>query len=437
MGDPVNHEVKLPAMGEGIDDGDVVNMLVKVGDEVEVGQTICELETSKALLEIPSDASGKVEEIRFAEGDKIPVGETIIVLSGVSDTPQSAESTESAQALEAEPEPAANPVSTTPAAPTKPAGIKREPRIQPVARPEGAMAPAGPATRRMARELGVDVGQVAGSGPAGRITKEDVKGFIRSAVAGSGGLASEPPLPDFTSWGPVERVKPNKVRELTAQHMAQSWSAIPHVTQFDVADITDLEELRRRLDEESKEQGGRLTLTVIAMKALVPVLRAFPMFNSSRDPQTGETVQKYFYNLGIATATDRGLLVPVVRNVDRKNMLELAHELTGLAARAREGKLQPDEFNGGTFTISNQGGIGGGHFTPIVNHPQAAILAIGRSRIEPGYPPGDKSGEVQPRLMLPLAVSYDHRIIDGANAAAFIRRLKESLEDPGRLLLGL
>ncbi len=241
-------------------------------------------------------------------------------------------------------------------------------------------------------------------------------------------------------------IQPGKVKSLTADHMALAWAAIPHVTQFEDADITELERLRRRSAEQAEERGGKLTLTVLVLKALVPALREFPEFNASRDPQSGELVHKKYYNIGIATATDRGLLVPVIRDVDKKTILDLAVELSELAERTRQGKAGLDELQGGTFSLSNQGGIGGSHFTPIVNHPESAILAVGRGRVMPGYSPSETkkymSGEteeprVTPRLMLPIGVSYDHRIADGAQAAGFIRALKETLEDPNRLLLGL
>lgn len=457
-----NYEIKLPEMGEGITGGDVISVLVAVGDQLEVGQGICELETSKALIEVPSPVAGKVVQVQITEGDQLEVGSALITLSGVGDVIEDEPETQSqnkeiahnrasgmgggaggtggsggtvgagdaAMALGAR---------DAPSQPTRPPQASAEPTLQVVQRPAGAVAPAGPATRRLARELGVDPLQVVGSGPAGRVTKGDIRGFVRSSLAGGGGGSGliEPALPDCSKYGPIERVKPSKVKALTAEHMALSWAVVPQVTQFEDVDITELEELRKRLDLDVKAQGGRLTLTVIMMKALVTALKSYLMFNASRDPESGETLYKHYYNFGIATATTRGLVVPVIHDVDQKTMLTLALELSSLAARVRDGKVQLGELAGGSFTISNQGGIGGGHFTPIVNHPQSAIIGLGRSRTVAGFAPGSVGREVMPRTILPLAVSYDHRICDGAEAAGFIRLLKESLEDPGKLLLGL
>jgi pyruvate dehydrogenase E2 component (dihydrolipoamide acetyltransferase) len=298
---------------------------------------------------------------------------------------------------------------------------------------EGAIA-AGPATRRLARELGVDLQQVAGSAPSGRVTEEDVKGFVRRAISAApeapampATAAAAPALPDFERWGPVERRPLDSIRRRTAEQMSRAWNLVPHVTQHDVADITELDAFRRQ----QEGHGPKLTITAFALKAAAIALQQFPQFNASLDSAAGQLVLKGYYHIGVAVDTDRGLLVPVMRDVDKKSVTDLAQELADTAERTRQKKLMPDDMRGGTFTISNQGGIGGTAFSPIVNWPEVAIMGLSRSRLQPVV----RDGQVVPRLMLPLCVSYDHRVIDGADAARFTRRLAELLENPLLMLL--
>jgi pyruvate dehydrogenase E2 component (dihydrolipoamide acetyltransferase) len=309
---------------------------------------------------------------------------------------------------------------------------------EPAAASEMPPAPAAPSVRRMARELGVDVNEVAGSGPSGRISIEDVKGHAKRLVSGasSGGVApgsagGNVPLPDFTRWGAVERQPMRAVRRKTAEHLSAAWSTIPHVTQFDLADITALEELRKKYAKQAEAAGGSLTVTAIAVKVVAAALRVFPQFNASVDMAAGEIILKKFVNIGIAVDTDRGLLVPVIRDADQKNIIQLSVELAQLSEKARTRKISLDEMQGGCFSISNLGGIGGTYFTPIVNAPEVAILGISRARMEPVY----KDGSFVPRFMLPLSLSYDHRVVDGADGIRFLRWVAEALEQPFLLSL--
>jgi len=296
-------------------------------------------------------------------------------------------------------------------------------------------APAAPSVRRMARELGVDINQVAGTGPSGRISVEDVKGYAKRLVAsgGRGGAAAAEPLPDFSRWGDVERQAMRAVRRKTAEHLSVAWQTIPHVTQFDLADITALEELRKKYGKQTEAAGGNLTVTAIAVKVVASALRVFPQFNASIDFGADEIVLKKYVNIGVAVDTDRGLLVPVIRNADQKNIVQLAVELAQLSEKARTRKIALDEMQGGCFSISNLGGIGGTYFTPIVNAPEVAILGISRSSMQPVYQ--KDTGGFVPRMMLPLSLSYDHRVIDGADGIRFLRWVAEALEQPFLLSL--
>lgn len=294
-----------------------------------------------------------------------------------------------------------------------------------------AIAPASPSVRRLAREIGVDLSHVVGSGDRGRIQLDDVKNYARKVNteinerSARGDGAPFEPLPDFSQWGIVERKPMNAVRRKTATHLSQAWY-IPHVTQFDKADITDLEKLRKQYAKRAVEKGGKLTMTVIVLKVVASALKVFPQFNASIDMTTDEIIYKKYYNVGVAVDTDRGLLVPVIRDIDKKNIIDLSVDLTNVAERAKDRKLTLDDMKGGNFTISNLGGIGGTYFTPIVNAPEVAILGISRASIEPVY----IDGEFQPRLMMPLSLSYDHRIIDGADAIRFLRWIAEALQQP-------
>jgi pyruvate dehydrogenase E2 component (dihydrolipoamide acetyltransferase) len=298
------------------------------------------------------------------------------------------------------------------------------------------VVPAGPSTRRLARELGVDLRQVHGTGRHGRVVEEDIKEYVRQLASGaaadaaapSGPGVQAPPLPNFEEWGPVEAQPLGAVRKATARQMSLAWSLIPHVTQHDLADITDLEAFRK---QQSEGEGPKLTVTAFVIKAAASLLRDFPTFNSTLDLANGRLLLKRYYHIGVAVDTDNGLLVPVLRDVDKKSVRQLAEELAGVAERARQRKLDGQELRGGTFTVTNLGGIGGTGFTPIVNYPEVAILGLSRSRLEPVV----RDGQVVPRLMLPLSLSYDHRVVDGAAAARFTRRLAEMLENPLLMLL--
>lgn len=441
-------EFKLPELGENIDQGDLVRLMISPGAKVSEGQPVMELETDKAVVEVPSSVSGVVKEVRVKEGEKIKVGQVIFTLEGGAapaserrvpepmehvsgqqaarlsfEIAMRAEGKTEQQALPPDQPLQAPPTFTMPVQLGKVAGTEhREP------------VPAAPHVRRLARELGLDIYNVTGTGPGGRISEDDVKAFAKAALAAAVTAAqtpqaarlAEPKLPDFTKWGKVERVSMRGVRRKTAEHLREAWITIPHVTQQDRADITELEQLRAKFAPRAEEAGGKMTVTAIALKVCASALKVFPQFNASIDMEKEEIVYKQYINIGVAADTDRGLLVPVIRDVDKKNIVELAAELSQLSKKARDKKLTPDEMEGGTFTITNLGGIGGTAFTPIVNHPEVAILGLSRSRMEPEW----INGKFEPRLILPLSLSYDHRLIDGADAARFLRWIAEAFEQP-------
>lgn len=430
-------EFKLPDLGEGVEAGDVVSLLVSEGDTIEKEQGVLELETDKALIEVPSDVAGKVTKIHVSAGDRVPVGEVLITVEEDGAVASEAPAEEPEET--SEPEAKAEKVETEEAAPeesAEPEETKKQPAPQIEAPPpaEGDPIPAAPATRRLARELGVDLNQVAGSGPGGRIVQDDVKSHVRSgqSSAPAASAISAPELPDFSKWGEVERQPMSKIRQVIANNMSVAWSQIPHVTQFDKADVTDLEAFRQRNKTVAESHGGRLTPTVLMLKAIITALKAFPQFNASLDTKTNEVIVKHYYNLGIAVDTARGLLVPVIKDVDRKDIFQLAAELTDIGERARTNKIGLDELQGGTFTVTNLGSLGVGAFTPIVNHPEVAILGLGRSVEEAAV----RNGRIEPRLIMPIALSYDHRVIDGADGARFVRKIVESLQNPEVMLLG-
>ena len=417
-------EFKLPDLGEGVEAGDVVSVLVAEGDTIEIDQGVVELETDKALVEVPSSVAGTITKIHVNAGDRVPVGSLLIsVEEGEQSAPSPPEPEAEAPAPtpEEEPEPTARAPEPTPPAPRPPAPTSN-----------GDPIPAAPSTRRLARELGVDLTQVAGSGPGGRISQDDVKAAVRDRQ--TGGLAPTAPveLPDFSRWGNIERQPLSKVRQIIAKNMSQAWQQVAHVTQFDRADVTDLEAFRQRNKEKSEALGAKLTPTVLALKAIITALKTFPQFNASLDTGSNEIILKHYYNLGIAVDTERGLLVPVIKDVDRKDILELALELGDISNRARTGKIGLDELQGGTFTVTNLGSLGVGEFTPIVNHPEVAILGFGRAREEATV----REGRIEPRLIMPLALSYDHRVIDGADGARFMRKIVDALENPELMLMG-
>jgi len=444
-------EFKLPELGENISQGDLVRLMISPGTKVSEGQPVMELETDKAVVEVPSSVTGVVKEIKVKEGEKIRVGQVIFTLEGragaVAETARPrtapvehvsgqhgarlafqaairAEGKTEEQALPPDQPQAAAPAFSMPVQLGKVAGTEHR---QPV--------PAAPSVRRLAREVGVDIYEVKGSGPGGRIDEDDVKAYAKGLISAATTAAQVPPraghfaqpqLPDFAKWGKIERVSMRGVRRKTAEHLAEAWNTIPHVTQHDRADITELEHLRARFAPKAEEAGGKMTVTAIALKVCAAALKVFPQFNASIDIEKEEIVYKQYINIGVAADTDRGLLVPVIRDVDKKNIVELAVELSQLSKKAREKKLTPSDMEGGTFTITNLGGIGGVGFTPIVNHPEVAILGLSRSRMEPEW----MNGKFEPRLILPLSLSYDHRLIDGADAARFLRWIAEAFEQP-------
>jgi pyruvate dehydrogenase E2 component (dihydrolipoamide acetyltransferase) len=468
-------EIKLPEISENVESGNVVSVLVKAGDTVSENDALIEIETDKAAVEVPSTASGTVSEVLVSEGQDVAVGATIVKVDtegggggeaaaeteaeggakgaekAEAEAPaESAEepSAETAQAGKAEEKPAAaadkkaaaekgeatEPAAGAPAGKTAAGGSAAPETEVPEVQEQLTPVPASPSTRRLAREIGVDIHRVQGTGPGGRISEDDVKKHAKQVMQGAGpaggaaagGLAGEPELPDFSRWGNVRREPMSKVRKITAGSMQQSWQTIPHVTQFDKADVTDLEAFRKKYAPLAEKAGGKLTVTAILLKIVSEGLQRFPDFNASIDMNRQEIVYKDFVNIGVAVDTDRGLLVPVVQNVPEKSIVQLSVELSEIARKARDKKIKPDEMEGGNFTISNLGGIGGTAFTPVVYSPQVAILGVARAETQPVY----QDGEFVPRLILPLSLSYDHRLIDGANGARFLRWIAQSMENP-------
>lgn len=433
----MSFEFKLPELGENITTATIVGVLAGVGDQIKPGQAVLELETDKAVLEVPSDVGGLVTAVHVKAGQEIGIGQLLLTLEAAG----AAEAATTGQAAPAQPaQPAAAPVvaapvvaaSAAPAETAAPAPAPPAPAPEPAA--AGEPAAAAPSVRRFARELGVEVSDVAGSGPAGRVTMEDVKSHVRAGAGGAAARSAVPaaaPLPDFSKWGPVQREKMSNVRRATARNMAQSWPTIPMVTQFDKADITELEQLRAQFGKRVEAAGGKLTPTAVILKVVAAALKRFPQFNASVDMASEEIVYKQYVHVGVAVDTDRGLLVPVLRNVDQKNVIQLAVELGQIAQKARDRKLGLDDMQGGCFTISNLGGIGGTAFTPLVNGPEVAILGVSRGSVEPVW----VDGQWQPRQLLPLSLTYDHRLIDGADGARFLRWVCEALEKPFLLML--
>lgn len=446
-------DFKLPFLGDGIAAATIVKVMVKPGDRIARGQAVLEVETDKASVEVPSDVEGTVTAVPVQAGAKVAVGQVVMSVEG-SVAPQAAAPSAGPVSAGPAPTPAAPrtpqasaPTSAAPAprqaapAPSRPAQAATSPPAEAVAVPPASPAPAvirrelvaaSPTVRRLARELGIDITQVPGTGPAGRITTDDVKAFSRRSNIDVGGFLPAPavaaatPLPDFAKWGEIEHISMSGVRKKTAEHMAHCWATIPHVTQFDKANIEDLETLRRNYGRKAEAAGGKLTVTAILLKVVASALKVFPQFNASVDPASSVLIYKKYINIGVAVDTDRGLLVPVLRHVDRKNIIDLSVELNGVAERARTKKTTLEEMQGGTFTITNLGGVGGTAFTPIVNAPEVAILGVARTQVEPVW----DGTKFVPHRMLPLALSYDHRIIDGADGARFLRWIVEALEQP-------
>lgn len=468
-------EFKLPAVGENITQAEIGNVLVKAGDTITAGQVVAEIETEKAVFELPCPHAGKVAKVHVKSGQSVSVGATLLTIeesapAEPAGSPASPGGKSAPAASATQPKPVPAPTGSAPAVIASPAELQKPAPKSPaspmqpgaavgsnsaVATIEPALledsdsdirppAPAGPATRRLARELGVDLHRVVGNGPGGRITPEDVQAYVRqlTSLANAGaatgpitaGAMAAPTLPDFAQFGPIERQPMSKIMRSSAANLSIAWNVIPHVTQHELADITELEAGRKRfiakLAAAKQTESPKITMTVLALKAVVAALKAYPHFNASLDTGASEVVVKKYYHIGVAVDTEHGLLVPVIRDADQKSLVELAAELTDLANRARSRKLALADMQGGTFTITNLGGIGGTAFSPIVNYPEVAILGMSRSSLQQVI----VDGKPEIRLLLPLSLSYDHRVINGADAARFIVKLASLLSDPFQML---
>ncbi len=442
-------EFKIPELGENVAQGDVTRVLVKVGDTVARDQSVLELETDKATIEVPSSVAGRITEVRVKPGDKVKVGSVVLVVDDPSAGRGAGNGAAASRKAGVAPlggvegrasaEPKEQKVVPMPRA-SKPA-----PEPIPASKPSppagsGVPAPASPSVRRLAREIGVDIHEVQGSGGNGRISDEDVKEHARrilSSVGATGatsrqsGAPAAVSLPDFQKWGEIDRQPMNNIRRKTAEHLSHAWTTIPHVTQFAKADITPMEELRAMFRGQVEKSGGNLTVTAVLVKVLAAAVKQFPQFNTSVDMTSNEIIYKKYVNVGVAVDTDRGLLVPVIKDADRKNITQIAIEMHELSEKARSKKLTLEEMSGGGISISNLGGIGGTYFTPIINWPEVAILGVSRGILEPVW----KSNAWEPRQLLPLSLSYDHRVIDGADAMRFLRWVVEAIEQPFLLSL--
>ncbi len=418
-------EFKVPELGENVKEGDVVRVLVKAGDTIAVDQPIFELETDKATIEVPSTVAGTVVEMKIKQGDKVKPGQTILTVDGVQESKgpvvQESRSAEVPKVVNIE---TARP--SQPAQPTQPS-------TQPAAA-AGSVVPAAPSVRRFARELGVDIAQVPGTGPGGRIGQEDVKAFVKSSMTSGapagGARMGFAPLPDFSKWGSVESKPMSNIRRKTAEHLTQAWMA-PHVTQNDRAALSGFEDFREAYGARVEKAGGKLTITAVLIKILAAAMDKYPQFASSVDMANNAIVFKSYRHIGVAVDTPNGLLVPVIRDVNKKSITEIAVDLATLSQKARDKKLSLDEMSGGVMSVTNLGGIGGTSFTPIVNQPEVAILGISRGSIEPVW----DGEQFVPTPTLPLSLSYDHRVIDGADAARFLRFIVEALESPLTMVL--
>ncbi len=430
MGTPQTIEFKLPEVSEGVATVDIAEILVAVGDVIAADAVVCEVETDKAVAEINCPHAGTVKAVLVNVGDTVAVGTALISVETSVGGSAAAAPSNTAPAAKASPVASAA-SAASPSAPQTAPLAAAAPALTGSSSSGRPPAPAGPATRRLARKLGVDLYQVKGSARGGRILIEDVEAYVRDrmskpvAAAASGstsGLPTPPPLPDFSNFGPIVKQPMNKLSRTAANNLHAAWLTIPHVTQHNLADITELEAARKRYVKDNPK-SPKITMTAIMIKAVVGALRAFPKVNSSIDMESGELILKNYYNIGVAVDTPNGLVVPVIRNCDQKNVLEVASEMNELATKARDRKLTAADMQGGTFTITNLGGIGGTYFTPIVNHPEVAILGMSRGQETLQL----EDGQVVSRLMLPLSMSYDHRAINGADAARFIVKLSSSL----------
>jgi pyruvate dehydrogenase E2 component (dihydrolipoamide acetyltransferase) len=423
---------KLPDLGEGVHEGEVLAVHVSVGQEVKEGDIILEVETDKAAVEIPSPFSGMLSQILVKPGDTVKVGDVMMTFSnGEAAEAVEAGKLEEVPSKKVEPEEVASPSE---------AGKRKGP------------VPASPATRRLARELGIDLHQVTPTGSGGLVTADDVRAFaetgkevVEAPVTGEVIPAAAPAvsipsatLPDFTKWGPVERVPFRSLRRATAKQMVIAWSQIPHVTSQDQVDISKLEAFRQKHKAEIQAEGGRLTMTVFALKAVATALKTYPQFNATLDVEAGEIIIKKYFHIGVAVNTDNGLIVPVVRDVDRKSIKELSIELNDMVEQTRSRKISLNDLQGGTFTISNAGAMGGGYFAPIINFPEVAILGMGQGRLQPAViDKGNGETVIAPRLIMPIVLCIDHRVLDGADAIKFLKVVIDSLEDPDELLISM
>ena len=445
-------ELKMPQISEDAESGTIVEILVSEGDRVEEEQSIIAVESDKASVEVPAEAGGKVKEIKISEGDEVEIGDVLMILeengeAEEDDQQEEAEASDDSGEESAEDEDNKKKeqakqdegkdekVEAEADADEKP---DEEKSGQKEKKDKDGEVPAAPSVRRLAREMNVDIYAVKGSGPGERITADDVKAAAEEGKKQESEKkeksASSPQatsLPDFSQWGDVERKKMSGIRKATANSMTNAWTTIPHVTQFDKADISTLQEFMQQYEAKAEKAGVKLTITAVLVKLSASALRAFPMFNASVDLENQEIIYKKYVNIGVAADTDNGLLVPVIQDADRKSVIQISRELSELAGKAREGNLKGEEMSGGNFTVSNLGGIGGTNFTPIVYHPQVAILGVSRNQVEPVW-----NGEAfEPKTMLPLSLSYDHRAVDGAEAARFMRWMCQVMEDPFVMLM--
>jgi pyruvate dehydrogenase E2 component (dihydrolipoamide acetyltransferase) len=423
---------KLPDLGEGVHEGEILAVHVSVGQEVKEGDIILEVETDKAAVEIPSPFSGTVAEIRVKAGDTVKVGDVMMTFSNG----------EAAEAVEVD----KHEDMSTEAVDTEKVLSSAQ-----AAERKGPVA-ASPATRRLARELGIDLHQVTPTGSGGLVTADDVRAFAEAGKEGGEAPATgefvaaqaptvaipSPTLPDFTKWGPVERLPFRSLRRATGKQMVIAWTQIPHVTSQDQVDITKLEAFRQKHKAEIQAAGGRLTMTVFALKAVATALKTYPQFNATLDVEAGEIIIKNYFHIGVAVNTDNGLIVPVVRDVDRKSIKELSIELNDIVEQTRSRKIPLSDLQGGTFTITNAGAMGGGYFAPIINFPEVAILGMGQGRMQPAViDKGNGEHEIAPRLIMPIVLCIDHRVLDGADAIKFLKVVIDSLKDPDELLISM
>lgn len=485
-------DLKVPHLADGVDSAQVSEILVSVGDEIQEGDSVIAVDTDKASVEVPATEGGKIKEIKISEGDEVKTGDVIIILEGSGGAKQSGDEKESEEDNQDEEESqdeeekkseekddgsdeddeevndsgeenkkddesdensdkSESESSDDDEEDEKKAQDQNDDEDKEKSEESSADKKSGkasedkengyqavaaaPSVRRLARELGVDIKAISGSGKSGRISENDVKSFAENKGDSSAPVSkgSSGDLPDFSQWGNIETKPLNNIRKITARGMHNSWNVVPHVTQFDEADLTDLSAYQKKIGQKAAQKGAKITVTAILTKLAAQVLRQFPNVNASVDMAKEEMILKNYYHIGIAVDTPKGLLVPVIRDVDKKGLLDIALEIQELSEKARAGKLSREEMQGGTFTISNLGGIGGTSFTPIVYHPQVAILGVSRSVVKPVY----QGEEFEPREIIPLSLSYDHRAIDGADGARFLRGLCDAIEDPFKALLGM